>query len=428
MQLPAPLDGEPLFAQWIRRGDRIVCGQVAAEPLSLTRALVAQRASLPECELFLGTVLSDSFTPLAGEPNGPRLCSYGAMGRAALLGDAGKLDVLPVHYHELESAFSEGRLRADVALIQLAAPRGHGPPPSLGLANDYVAAAARKARIVIAELSHDVPWSHDAVVDFPVHAVVHANTPPIRIEPVAASEVESRIAAHVAERIPDGAVLQTGIGALPDAVLAGLRSHRNLGIHTGLLADRFVELIECGAVTNAHKPLDTGLSVTNVVAGSGRTHRHVDDNASVRVRPAAYTHAFEVLAALPGLHAINSVLEVDLSGQANAESLAGRARGGCGGLNAFVRGARAAAGGRSVLVLPATADGGRRSRIVARLADAVATVPRCDADLVVTELGVADLRDCSLTQRAQRMIEIAAPQFREELRRSLRDPMSTGRI
>ena len=417
----------PDLAQWIRPGDRVVCGQVGAEPLTLTRALVAQRHALRGVEVFVGSMFSDTFSREHADAFGFR--SYGAMAKAAPLADTGALQVVPIHYSELEPAFEQGSLQADVVLLQLAPPRtgstgeAGGGRYSFGSAHDYVVAAARRARVVIAEIHPEAPWSHGAEVsdDFRIDVAVAADAAPVDIPTAQAGEIERRIAALIAERIPDGAVLQTGIGSLPDAVLAGLAGHRELGVHSGMIGDGVIELIEAGVLTNARKNIDAGISVTNLVAGTGRARRHVDGNPAFRVVRGVYSHGAEMIAALDRFHSINSALEVDLSGQVNAEGLAGKLRGGVGGMNDFVRGARRSKGGRSILALPATAAGGKLSRIVPQLSGP-ATVTRSDVDLVVTEHGVADLRHCDLAQRAERLVAIAAPQFREALERALREP------
>ncbi|HEY0294992.1 MAG TPA: acetyl-CoA hydrolase/transferase C-terminal domain-containing protein [Bordetella sp.] len=407
------------LGEFIRPGDTVVCGQTAAEPLTLTQALVEQRADLSGARVFLGAVFSRTFAPEHADHL--RFSSYGVLGAAAALGRQGLIDVLPCSYHELECRYASGALAADVVLLQLA-PGGGDGPYSLGMANDYVAAAARRARVVIAEVHPDVPWTHGAAWprDARIDVVVPATRPPLDMAAAACGPVEEAIGRHVAALIPDGAVLQTGIGAIPDAVLAALRSHRDLGLHSGMAGDRMVELIEAGVVTNARKPFDAGIGVVNVLAGTASTRRHAHRNPALIVRPARYTHAQAVLSTLHALHAINSALQVDLGGQVNSEMLGGVPMGGIGGLNDFVRGARAAPGGRSIIALPSTARSGAVSRIVARLDDAVVTVPRCDADLVVTEWGVADLRACTLAERARRLTAVAAPQFRESLEKAWR--------
>lgn len=405
----------PDLARWIRPGDTVVCGQVAAEPLGLTQALAAQRHAFPGARVFLGAVFSRSFA--TAHTDALRFTGYGAMGRAAALFGADGAAIVPIHYRELEAAFAGGRLHADVVLMQLPAGEDGAPADNLGLANDYVAQAALHARAVIAEVNPAVPWSFGArpPAGLRIDHAVPAATGPIEQPILPPTEVEQRIAAHVATIVPDRATIQTGIGRLPDTVLSALAGHRGLGLHSGLLGDGAVALIEAGAVTNEHKGIDVGLTVTNVLGGSRLTHRHFHRNPACRVRPAGYTHHAAVHAKLDRLHAINSVIEVDLAGQANSEYDDGRWRGGIGGLADFVRGARLSPGGRSILMLASTTPDGARSRIVPTLAGARATVPASDADWVVTEWGAAELRDCEAGERTRRLIAIAHPAHREAL-------------
>jgi acetyl-CoA hydrolase len=412
------------LGEWIRPADLVVCAQAGAEPLSLTRRLVAQRAGLGGgVRVFLGAMFADTFGP--AHCDHLSFVSYGAMGSTVPLAQAGRLAVMPCHYSELDAAFESGRWQADVVLLQLS-PGLDGGPPSLGLGNDYAAAAARRARVVIAEINPDAPWTFGAELpaDLRIDLMVQADTAPVPIAASTFGEVESRIAARVAAIVPDRATIQTGIGALPDAVLGGLSGHRDLGLHTGLMGDGAALLIEGGAVTNAFKAIDRGVSVTNVVCGSPRLHRLLHRHPAVSVRRGAYTHGARTLMQIPDLFAINSALEVDLTGQVNAETLGRSLRGGVGGANDFARAARGSAHGRSITVLPSTTQGGRRSRIVPALSGGVVTITRSDADLIVTEHGVADLRHCTLDERAQRLIAIADPRFREALQRALADPAS----
>ncbi|MFA7503959.1 MAG: acetyl-CoA hydrolase/transferase C-terminal domain-containing protein [Burkholderiaceae bacterium] len=405
----------PDLARWIRPGDVVVCGQAAAEPLGLTQALTAQRHRFPGARVFLGAMFSRSFAP--AHADALEFTGYGAMGRAAALFDADGGTIVPIHYRELEAAFASGRLHADVVLMQLPDGGDGAPADNLGLANDYVAQAALRARAVIAEVNPDVPWTFGArpPEGLRIDHVVAATTGLIEQPILPPTEIEQRIAAHIAAIVPDRATIQTGIGRLPDTVLSALAGHRGLGLHSGLLSDGAIALIEAGAATNEHKGIDTGLSITNILGGSRRTHRHFDRNRACRLRPAAYTHSIAVHARLNSLHAINSVIEVDLAGQANSEFDAGRWRGGIGGLADFVRGARLSPGGRSILMLASTTPDGTRSRIVPTLAGARATIPASDADWVVTEWGAAELRDCEARERARRLIAIAHPDHRESL-------------
>ncbi|MGO4391685.1 acetyl-CoA hydrolase/transferase family protein [Variovorax sp. M-6] len=408
------------FRGLLRAGDRIVCGQVTAEPRTLTRKLLQQADDAMPLTMFLGATMSDTF---AGRlPSAMRFVSYGALAGTASLADRGLLDVVAEPYSALAGLFESGAQGADVVLLQLA-PGRDGRPPSLGLANDYTLAAARRARVVIAELNPAAPWTHGAELPdaLRIDHWVEADCAPLEAGGPAAGPVGQAIAAHLAGLIPEGATLQAGIGSLPDAALAQLGRHRHLGIHSGVLGDAAAKLVEEGAVTNERKGLDAGITVTNTVVGSASLYRWVDSNRTVEVRPASYTHAASVLSRLDRLCAINSALEVDLSGQANCEAVDGRQRGGIGGLIDFCRAARhSTRGGRSIVVLPATAGGGTRSRIVFSLEGNPATIGRADADVVVTEFGVAELRNATLDQRAQRLIAVAAPAFRDPLAQAWR--------
>ncbi len=417
---PPILRSEDLdLAAFVRPGDVVVCGQGTAEPLTLTRRLVARKDDIGPFTCWLGVGLSDTFAPERSA--GIAFRAYGAIGTNAALSRAGRLDVLPWHYSSLERAFATGVLRADVVLLQLAPPPPGRSGYSLGLANDYVAAAARSARVVLAEINPDVPWTHGSALPAEIrpHAFVRADAPPQELRPSRFGDVETRIARLVAELVPEGACLQFGVGAVPVAAMSGLGDHRALSIHSGVIGDVCVDLIESGAVTNARKPFDRGVTVTNTVLGTRRLFDHVHDNPAVAVRPASHTHDHATLARIGDVRAINSGVEIDLTGQVNAEVAGGAYVGAVGGLNDFVRGALASPGGRSIIALPASALGGTASRIVTRV-DTV-TVPRSDADLVVTEHGVADLRGATLAERAARLIAIAAPAFREDLARAWRD-------
>ncbi|MGE8318830.1 MAG: acetyl-CoA hydrolase/transferase family protein [Comamonas sp.] len=406
------------FGDWLRPGDQVVCGQACAEPLTLTRRLVAECAGsrLP-LQAFVGTLFSDTFE---AAPASMRFLSYGAIGQASRIADRGALDVVPERYSRLPGLFASGALRADMALLQAAAaPDG---TLSFGLSSDYVVDAARRARVVLVEVNPLAPWTHGTPwpQDLRVDAWVRAAHGPVELPAPRMGPVEQAIAGHVAALVPDGATLQVGVGALPDATLDALRGHRALGLHSGVLGDAGVRLIEAGAIDNSRKERDAGISVANTVCGGAASYRFVHANAAVQVCHSDVTHGAAVLAQLGRLHAINGALEMDLSGQVNSEQLQGRLRGGIGGLLDFARAARESRGGRAITVLQATAAGGTASRIVASLGGRPVTVGRSDVDVVVTEYGVAELRDVPLHERARRLIAIAAPQFRDGLERDYR--------
>jgi acyl-CoA hydrolase len=399
------------FAAVIRSGDVVVCGQATSEPRTLTEALVVQKDRLPPFKTVIGPLFSRTFVP--EKTASMEFLSYGAMGAARSLAKSGQLDLVTSNYSAFCADFASGRHRADVVLIQLSS-RVPGRGLNMSLSNDYVLEAARRARIVIAEINPDAPWSFGAEwpADIPLHACVAARYPPIEFASSAVDPVSHRIGEHAASLLPDGATLQFGIGRIPDAVLSRLTHLRHLGIHSGLINDTIVDLIECGAVTNAAKGLDEGVTVANQLIGTRRLYDFVHENAAVAVRPASYTHGAGILARLSKLAAINSAIEVGLDGSVNSETLEGAAIGGIGGQVDFVRGANLSPGGRAIIALPATAPDGS-SRIVRRVE--TVTTTRGDVDAIVTEWGVAELRGCGLRERARRMIAIAAPEHREDL-------------
>ncbi len=399
----------------IRPGDTVVVGQASGEPTALTGALVRQRHDLGPVRVFLGAVFSPHFPPDATD--GIEFLGYGAIGGAGALTRAGRLQVVPAQYSRLPGLFADGILAADVALLQMAR---RGDRLALACNLDYSRAAARGARTVIAEINDRAPWCFGAEVpdDLRIDVRVEASHPLVELAPARIGDVEQRIARLVAERIPGGAVIQTGIGAMPDAILSALSGHRDLGVHSGMLGDRIADLIEAGAVTNARKPFDTGITVGGSLFGTARLFGFADRNPAIRLVPPEISHGVDVMARLPGFTAINSAVEVDLTGQVNAEVAGGRYVGAVGGQVDFVRAGNLASGGRSIIALPSTARDGAVSRIVAGLEGRPVTSLRSDADLVVTEWGVAELKGRTLAERARRMIAIADPAFREDLARA----------
>jgi acyl-CoA hydrolase len=410
------------FAAIVRAGDRVICGQGGAEPTTLTRRLIAQKDQIGPFEIFLGPLYSETFA--LERTAGIRFSGYGAIGRAAALSRAGRLEIVRRPYKALADDFTDGVQKANVVLIQLAAPLP-GRGPSFGLANDYVAAAARHARTVVAEINSRIPWTHGAEVpaDFPLHLCVQATDTPVDVASAPLTATEQKIVKHAAELVPDGAVLQIGVGTVPDAILAGLTRHRDLGFHSGLMNDRVVDLITQGVITNASKRRDCGVSVANVLFGTGKLRAYVHDNAAVRVAPPHYTHGLPVLSRIDNFIAINSAVEVGLTGCVNSETAQGVYIGGIGGVRDFIAGANAADGGRAIIALPST-DRSGKSRIVADVA--TVTVEAAAADVIVTEWGVAELRGCDVEERARRMIAIAAPQFRDDLARVRFERRSRG--
>ena len=406
----------------IRPGDTLWWGQATAEPLTLTRAVVQHRHALAQggrLRVFVGIGASDTLQP--GQADAIDFFGYAAGGPHRALAQAGVLDILPSHYSHLPGLIRAGVLPADVVLLQVSPPDAQGRY-SLGLVQEYLPAAIERARVVIAEVHPDVPWTHGGLhlqaSDFAL--LIDAEHPPLDQSRSAPGPVEQAIARHVAGWVEDGATLQLGIGNLPEAVLAALHGHRDLGLHSGAVGDGIAALAEAGVLTNARKTLDTGVGIGGILMGGERLRRWAHRNPHIELRGTDYTHDPAVLAASHKLTAINAAIEVDLTGQINAEVAAGCYVGAVGGAVDFLRGAARSKGGLPIVALPATAKG--KTRIVAQLSGPVST-PRSDAGLIVTEHGVADLRGQTLSRRVRRLIDIAAPEHRADLERQAHDTL-----
>jgi acyl-CoA hydrolase len=399
------------LGRYIQPGDLVVWGQGSAEPLSLTEALAGQREHVGGGRCFTGVSSSAAVRP--ENCDYLSFISYSGAGANRAIAVAGALDIVPAHYSELPGILSRGPLRAGVLFLSLP-PAGPDGSYGLGLGADYVATLIGHARTVIAEVNDQVPdiGCDRRLTRDEIDVLVHVSRPPPEYPPAEARGVEDEIAAHVAGLIPDGATIQLGIGAIPSAIASRLRGHRDLGIHTGVSTDAVAELIEAGVVTGARKSLDPGLAVTGFVMGTRRLIARAADDASIQLRDTRYTHNPAVLAAQRKFVAINSAIEVDLTGAVNCETAAGRYVGAVGGATDFLRGAARSEGGVPVIALPSTA--GAASRIVAALSGP-ASQARADAGVIVTEYGVADLRGLTLSQRRDRMLAIAHPGHAEAL-------------
>ena len=398
------------FADFVRPGDVIVWGQACAEPVTLVERLLDQRASLGGVTCFIGIPAANSVRPEHADHI--RFVSYCGTGSNRALADAGVLDIYPGNYSTLPTLLTVGPLAADVVLVQCS-PAVAGRR-SLGLADDYFSAAIDSARIVIAEVNDQVPFTHGGryLTEADVDVVVRTSRRPAEVPAARSSAQIQQIAKNVASLVADGSTLQFGIGAIPDAVLNELSECNDLGIHSGLLTDSAVDLMERGVVTNARKPNDGGVSITGLLHGTRRLFDFADHNPAIELRSTTYTHDAAVLAATPALVAINSAIEVDLTGQCNAEVAGGRYVGAVGGAADFLRGAARSAGGVPIVALPSTA--GDHTRIVPHLSGPVST-SRADAGVFVTEHGIADLRGLPLSERRKAMIAIAHPDHRWQL-------------
>lgn len=399
---------------YVRPGDTIIVGQGPAEPRSLVEALIEQRHALGgRVRVYIGATYTGLFKPEHADVLD--FVSIGVVGRASALADAGVLTIIPAHFGTLPMLMRERRLRPDVVFAQVSPPNADGVH-SLGLTTDYLIHAVEDAGVVLAEINPNVPFTlGDTMVPASrIAASVVDERPPVDVDRRTPSAQEDAIGRLVASVVPDGATIQFGIGTLPDAILSHLGDKNDLGVHSGLISDAVMELTERGVVTNARKEIDRGVTVTGSLYGSPALHRWAERNPKVMSRSVLYTHNATVLGQLGSLHSINSAVEIDLTGQISAEVVGGRHVGLVGGQGSFARAAVFAQGGRSILALPSESKNGV-SRIVARFGDGIVSSGRADADLIVTEHGIADLRGASLAERVERLIAIAAPHHRSTL-------------
>lgn len=407
----------PLFlAPLLRSGDMLMWSQGAAEPVELVRETLAALPRLDDLAVFL----AGSYARLisADAPPQLRIHGMGAVGSNRELCAAGRMQVHPVHLSQLPELLSNGTIPVSVVLLQCG-PCDPSGTPSPGAVQAFANYAVASARLAIAEINAGAPRTftrHPLNLSRFDH-VVHCERPLIEVPQTRPGELDKQLARHAAEFIQDGDTLQIGIGAVPSAILGNLLGHRKLGLHSGVIGDAVLPLIQSGALDNSRKQQDTGLSVTGALAGSSELYRFADGNRDLLIEPVHYTHAISTLARFDNLVAVNSAIEVDLGGQAGSEIAGKRYLGTIGGQVDFVRGALASKGGRSMICLPSRTASGH-SRIVASLSSGTVTVTRAEADIVVTEWGSAQLRGLAVRERARRLIAVAHPDYREELERA----------
>lgn len=411
------------LAGWVKPGDRIVMGQACGEPSTLLAALVVQGRAIGNLSLFIATSFSGAFTPETAESFA--LSSMGAIGALRPMTKANKLTVIPCHVGQIGPLITAGIIGCEVAMIQVSPPDAQGNH-SFGLISDHVRAAVKAARVVIAEVNSAVPFTFGETIQASeIDLAVLTDRPPVEVAAAPVSETDVAIARHCAEFIGDGSVIQTGAGAGPDAILRLLGDRKDLGVHSGMLGDGLADLVEAGVITNARKEIDPGVSIAGALVGTRRLYDFVDRNPTIRMCESSYTHDGGVLARLSRMVAINSALEVDLTGQVNAEASGSAYLGGTGGQVDFVRAGARSPGGHALTVLSATAKSGTVSKIVATLSGPVTTA-RSEVDVIITEFGAAELKGRSLVGRARALVQIAHPAFREELERSAHEIAKRG--
>ena len=405
----------------LRPGMKVLVPPACGEPTALLAEICRQADRLCDLTVLGGIHLGD-FGVARPEHTALAAATWHMSPQLEDARRRGRVDFVPVRYFEVVTEFVRGGAWApDCVLVHTAPPDARGYL-SLGVAVGVALPAARTAPLVIAQVNPRMPrtrgnsWLHRSQID----AWVDVDAPLVEYPPPAVGDVERAIGRHVAGIVPDGATVQVGVGAIPQAVLEALGDHRDLALHS-LLVDASVALIERGVVTATRKPFHRGRLDIAEAMGTRRLFDFLHDNVRVNMESSAFVHDPDVVARLDGFVSINSALEIDVTGQVNAESLGARQVAGVGGQFDFVIGASRAKDGASIIALPSTGgrDGGV-SRIVARLGTGAAvTTPRYLADWVVTEHGAVRLRGLSVRQRAAALTAVAHPRYREELERAL---------
>lgn len=404
----------------LRSGMNVFVHGAAATPTPLLKAMVL-RKELDGVRLFHLHTAGE--TPFAEPDCEGRFFSISLFTGAGLRKpiEEGRADFMPVFLSDIPALFRSGRISLDAAILQVSPPDMHGNC-TLGTSVDAAKAAADSARVIVAEINEQMPRTHgNTVVPFErITAFIHTDRQLVEHIPEPETEVDARIGEIIAELVEDGSTLQMGIGGIPDAALLRLREKRDLGIHTEMFSDRVVELVEAGAVNNRLKSVHPNRIVTSFVSGSRKLFRFVHDNPLVEFHPCDRTNDTSLIRRNDKVVAINSCLQVDLTGQVCADSIGHRIYSGIGGQMDFIRGAALSRGGKPILAFRSTASGGKVSRIVPELSPGGGVVTtRGHVHWMITEHGAVNLHGMTLRERGEALISIAHPDFRLELTRAL---------
>jgi len=404
-------------AKVIKSGSRVVIGHACSEPTSVVEAMVKNKDLYKDVEIVHMLAMGKSeytSSEMKGHFKHNALFVGGSTRQAV---EDNRADFTPCFFYEIPRLFKEGDLAVDVAIIQVSPPDDHGYC-SYGLSNDYTKAAAEAADIVIAEVNDHMPriMGDNFIHLSDIHHLVEVSRPMIQLNPPKIGEVEKAIGKHCASLVEDGSTLQLGIGAIPDAVLMFLKDKKDLGIHSEMVSDGVVDLVEAGVITNKHKTIHKGKLVVTFLMGTKRLYDFVHNNPSVEMYPVDYVNDPVVVAQNHKMVSINSCLQVDLMGQVSSESIGLKQYSGTGGQVDYIRGASMAKAGKSIIAMPSTAAKGSLSRIVPFIEEGTTiTTSRNDVHYVVTEYGVASLRGKTLKERGRQLIEIAHPNFKPSL-------------
>jgi len=404
----------------IKSGDRVFVHGAAATPTVLLDAM-CERRDLEGVTLYhLHTEGHATFADPVHKGRFRSVSLFVGPGLRTAVAE-GRADFMPVFLSEIPNLFLSRQIPLDVALVQLSPPNRHGHS-TLGTSVDTAMAAVVSARLVLAEVNEQMPRTlgHSVVPLAHVAAFARTDRPLIEHTPAVPTAVEERIGELVADLVEDGSCLQMGIGAIPDAVLARLGNKHDLGVHTEMFSDGLIPLVESGVITNTKKKVHAGRIVTSFVSGTRKVFDFLDDNQLVEMHPCDRTNDTALIAKNDRVVAINSAIEIDLTGQVCADSIGHRIYSGIGGQMDFIRGAARSAGGKPIIALPSTASGGKVSRIALELkAGAGVVTTRGHVRWVVTEYGAVDLHGKTLRERGEALISIAHPDFQATLRAEL---------
>ncbi len=402
----------------IRDGNTVIVPSAVGEPPTLLTALSDQRRDFLDvtiCQVLplrkFGYFDSETRQHI-------RHSAYFLSGASRPGAQAGWIDYLPAHFSEVPTMIEQGLIPADVVL-SMASPMDEHGYFSLSLGTDYTMAAIQKAHAIVLEVNPNVPFANGNchIHISQVTALIESNEPIIEVGLPSIGLVQAAIGKYVAEQVPDGATLQIGYGGIPDAVVMQLIDKKDLGVHTELVGDGILTLVEAGVVTNQRKNVNRGKMLATFALGSRKLYQFMDRNPALEMHPANFTNDPYLAGQNDHLISINATMQIDLMGQCCSETLGTMPYSGTGGQSDFVRAANRSKGGKSFIVLPSTAKGDKISRIVPTLTPgAHISTSKNDINQVVTEYGIARLRGKTAKQRALELINIAHPDFRATLR------------
>jgi 4-hydroxybutyrate CoA-transferase len=407
----------------VEPGSRIYISGNAASPLTLTKALADRKDELEAVEVVHVLLFGDD--PLSGQDMEGHFrhnsLFVGPADRKAV--NEGRADYIPVFLYEIPGLFYSGILKLDVALLHLSAPDNRGYM-SFGVECLASKAAAETASMVVAEVNDKMPralgdcFIHVSQVDKVVE--ISRDLPELAVKEF--TEIEARVGKHIADLVEDGSTIQLGIGGIPNAALSAMAGKKDLGIHTEMVSDGIVDAMQQGLMTGARKTLHPNKAVATFFFGTKKVYEFAHDNPAFEIHPVDYTNHPAVVARNAKMVAINSAIEVDLTGQVCSDSIGTRIYSGFGGQVDFIRGAAQSRAGKPIIALPATTRDGRASKIVPYLKPGAGVVTtRADVHYVVTEHGAAYLHGKNLRERALALIKVAAPQFRDSLEREAKE-------